>query len=258
MNKFNLTGCVVAFALLGGTSVLANGFVVGGSMGGGSVDDSGIKLNLYETTQTSRDLDLTLRSKVQPENTFAYKLHAGYDFNITPRISIGPEISYQTWLVNSTATGKIKVTPDSLPQPILPGGAGRSFSANINLQSLNFLAMLKYNVSKAFNVFVGGGMSYATGDIGVSEVNIEKAIISGNNMSVGSIKMHQWVPVLNIGFGYKLNQHVEITLEYDHLYGDETLLSGEGHDTGNNGGSLAINANIPSASSYMLGMNYIF
>ena len=166
-----------------------------GNVGVGKVTDQDAK----EITFSSNSAEHTPMSK---DYHFVWGLFAGYQYAIMPNMAIGAQLGY-----NNNGYSKTKDIK-SLHNPI-----GDEGSVQYNSSDIDLLGTATYYINNQFNVFAKGGVARVT-------VNVQE-----NDKTTGmkntSADVVGYEPEAVVGVGYSPIKNVGLTLEYDHIFGND-------------------------------------
>lgn len=163
-------------------------------------------------------------------------VHVGYLAQVAQHFFVGGEIGYQ-YLPGFESTEYYTYNE------IVRHG----LSVKYNEYAFNLLAVGKYYLTDQLNLFGKAGIVYVNRGIDINYLD--------NNVPSGTLSGEGVKPQVALGLGYNITSHLEVTVQYSHIFADKM-------DTGHYLGDLNIDASeaekVPSTNVYLLGANYYF
>lgn len=183
------------------------GWVVGADLGWGYLDTPANNLffddgNLWANLSQSHDI-----------GDFVWGIHGGRTFDISPSMLLGFEVGYK-----DLGRSKYKSSGESLG--LNDQEYKFDLARKVTQQALDVLLTSHYFVWQGFNLFAKAGMAYVestTKQTFSEEFNIRYNYDVSNLNTKKSIWRLR--PEVIFGMGYMFNNHVDVHVLYDYIYG---------------------------------------
>lgn len=159
----------------------------------------------------------------QKNTGFSYRVSGGYLFNITHNFKIGPELGYFGY------------PKDTYTHP--------NVTFELKGYSVDLFANARYTFDNRLYGFVKGGIAYTQ-----QKLTMSNPVSPNQNLSNTQSK---FLPALEVGLGYKINQNMSLDTSYHRVFGDADVLND------GNLNSLS-DAKIGPVSAWLIGFNYNF
>jgi len=170
-----------------------SGLYIGGNLGAGNIAVTQLK-----SDKTGSDIPKASGGKLESDYHFVWGLFAGYQYAVTPNVALGAELGYND-------------NGYSESNEFSKGGV--SSKNKYTSKDVELLAVGKYYINNQFNVFAKGGIARVT------ENSVEETMsIKTNKVSNDYIG---YAPKVVVGVGYSPITNVDLTLEYDHIFGSD-------------------------------------
>lgn len=204
MKKTLLSAAIVGALAISGaayaTQINNGGFYVGvsGGLNGASMPS---------TTALENDVlgspGVTQVSGTIKDSGYYLNAHMGYLFPIVNRLAIGPQIGYSYY-------GENKI---SISRTVF--GTQQSATETQTVESVNFLAVAKFNFTQDWFITANGGIGRFFNDVQLSGPSLSNR--AQNNLDAHS--PDTWEAMAGASVGYDIYKGLSLSVNYEHIFG---------------------------------------